>query len=447
MANDETKAENMEEQSSNMNDRPFPAASAYKPSGWSMRPSHYPIFSLAWFRARVLSFALLIMFAAILLIFVGGNYQEVLAPGKPAQFYTSLAFQWLAIFVLVYLGRGLATAVCALHLPEKKKVIGIAAALLFGIAAATTIDVLGENYMVDTLHQTNTTNATNSAQQICVANDTRQSTTQELRFQVDALMHDKKAFNLIGDVVWMFFVAWLGGGADFIAYSRQRRALQDARTRQELAKSKAAQYEAELKLSVLAAQIEPHFLFNTLTGVRSAIVGDPERGVALIDHLVAYLRATIPQMRSDAGHSQVTLKQQLEAIRAYLGVMHARLPRLSYSVACDPALLNQQAPPLMLISLVENAVKHGIEPQPGPARIEVLVNKVNQVFGNEVGEYIELIVSDDGAGFGGATSGSGIGLSNIRARLAQLYGKRAELTLKAGAQGGVVATITIPMAS
>jgi sensor histidine kinase YesM len=95
----------------------------------------------------------------------------------------------------------------------------------------------------------------------------------------------------------------------------------------------------------------------------------------------------------------------------------------------------------MLISLVENAVKHGIEPKPGAARIEVLARKV----GDENGRYIELSVSDDGIGFSGATSGSGIGLSNIRERLAQLYGKRAQLNLKARAQGGVIASIILPL--
>jgi len=198
-----------------------------------------------------------------------------------------------------------------------------------------------------------------------------------------------------------------------------------------------------MRLSVLAAQIEPHFLFNTLTGVRSAIISDPARGIAIIDNLVDYLRATIPQMRSDANQSQVLLGPQLDAARAYLGVMHARLPRLTFSVDSDPALLNQPVPPLMLISLVENAVKHGIEPKPGPVHIEVLARKID----DESGTRLELIVTDDGVGFSGVTSGSGIGLANIRERLMQLYGKRAELVLKARVEGGVVASIALPIAA
>jgi sensor histidine kinase YesM len=95
----------------------------------------------------------------------------------------------------------------------------------------------------------------------------------------------------------------------------------------------------------------------------------------------------------------------------------------------------------MLISLVENAVKHGIEPKLGAARIEVLAHK----FSNASGEYIELSVSDDGVGFSAATSGSGIGLANIRERLAQLYGTKAQLNLKARPQGGVVASIVLPL--
>jgi LytS/YehU family sensor histidine kinase len=248
---------------------------------------------------------------------------------------------------------------------------------------------------------------------------------------------------LLNRLIEVILAVWWGGGLDLLAYFRQRRALTDALAQQELERARVGRNEAEMRLSVLAAQIEPHFLFNTLTGVRAAIRSDPARGIAIIDHLVDYLRATIPQMRSDANQSQVLLEPQLDAARAYLGVMAARLPRLSFSVECDPALLNQPVPPLMLISLVENAVKHGIEPKPGPVHIAVLARKID----GESGARLELVVTDDGAGFSGATSGSGIGLANIRERLAQLYGKRAELVLKARAEGGVAASISLPIAA
>src|ERR1700741_3315983 len=133
-------------------------------------------------------------------------------------------------------------------------------------------------------------------------------------------------------MIWFVLVIGVGRPVDSLRDFRQKRVMQDAALMRELERAKEGRTEAELRLSVLAAQIEPHFLFNTLTGVRSAIRSDPERGIAIIDHLVEYLRATIPQMRNDAGRTYVDLASQLDVARAYLGVMHLRLPRLSYAI-------------------------------------------------------------------------------------------------------------------
>ena len=159
----------------------------------------------------------------------------------------------------------------------------------------------------------------------------------------------------------------------------------------ELAQAKAQRHEAELRLSVLAAQVEPHFLFNTLAGVRSAIATDPARASEMIDRLVDYLRAAIPRLRSD-GRVQATLGAQLDIVRAYLGLMAARMPRLQWSVDAAPALLAAHCPPLMLISLAENAVKHGVERKIGAARIDVRADRDEQ-------GRLRVTVLDDGAGF------------------------------------------------
>ncbi len=124
-------------------------------------------------------------------------------------------------------------------------------------------------------------------------------------------------------------------------------------------------------------------------------------------------------------------------VRAYLGLMAARMTRLQYSVQAASELLDAPCPPWMLISLVENAVRHGIEPKIGPARIDVSARR--QLDGS-----LAISVADDGIGFGSSTSGSGLGLSNIRERLQQLYQGRASLGLVAGPAGGVIATITLP---
>ena len=232
---------------------------------------------------------------------------------------------------------------------------------------------------------------------------------------------------------------YLSGGYDLWLFSRQRTMLKVAQSKRASEQAQAMQRETELRLSVLAAQVEPHFLFNTLAGVRSAISTEPARAVAIVDHLVDYLRATIPQMRDDGGSIQSRLSKQLEAVHAYLSLMQARIPRLSFSV--ESQIADAAVPPLMLISLVENAIKHGIEPKVGAAHIVVTVS----VTGTEEQPMLEMRVEDNGVGFGGSSSGSGIGLSNIHERLMTMYGDRASLLLKARAEGGVAAIITIPL--
>jgi signal transduction histidine kinase len=237
-------------------------------------------------------------------------------------------------------------------------------------------------------------------------------------------------------LIWGLIAYWLGGGSALSGWRRERAGLMALQRERELRHAQAERREAELKLSVLAAQVEPHFLFNTLAGVRSAISTDPARASEMVDRLVDYLRATIPRLRSD-GSAETTLGGQLDMVRAYLGLMAARMTRLQYSVQAAPELLDAPCPPWMLISLVENAVRHGIEPKIGPARIDVSARRLRD-------GSLAISVADDGIGFGSSTSGSGLGLSNIRERLQQLYQGRASLGLVAGPAGGVIATITLP---
>jgi len=242
-------------------------------------------------------------------------------------------------------------------------------------------------------------------------------------------------------IATLLLVCWLGGITDLVAFVRQRGKLDDVLRDQALRRADAARAEAELRLSVLAAQVEPHFLFNTLASVRSAIVSDQARAAAIVDHLADYLRATIPQMRHEAASGSVPLARQLDAARAYLALMHERMPRLAFAVEAEPGLDAAQVPPLMLISLVENAVKHGVEPKAGPARITVTARRA-EAAGVPL---LELEVRDDGVGFGSATSGAGVGLANIQERLAGLYGGKAGLTLKALPEGGVAAILRLPL--
>lgn len=237
-------------------------------------------------------------------------------------------------------------------------------------------------------------------------------------------------------------VAWMGGLFDLPAFIRQRGMLGDAQARQELERARAARAGAETRLSVLAAQVEPHFLFNTLASVRSALATDPARAAQIVDHMTDYLRASIPQMREEASRNTVPLERQMDAVRAYLALMHERMGRLRYDVAAEAGLGRASIPPLMLISLVENAVKHGVEPKAGPVRIDVRARRVRD---GET-DLLEVAVADDGAGFGGATAGSGLGLANIQQRLRDQFGQRASLRLTANQEGGVTATLLLPLA-
>ncbi len=229
----------------------------------------------------------------------------------------------------------------------------------------------------------------------------------------------------------------LAGGLALRGWRRERDGLAALERERALQQAQAARREAELRLSVLAAQVEPHFLFNTLAGVRSAIATDPARASDMIDRLVDYLRASIPRLRGDQA-AQATVGAQFDIVRAYLGLMAARMPRLSFALRADDPLRDARFPPLMLISLAENAVKHGVEMKIGPARVEVSAERTPE-------GRLAVTVADDGVGFGASQAGTGLGLANIRERLAQLYGEAASLQLKARPEGGVAATITVPL--
>lgn len=260
-----------------------------------------------------------------------------------------------------------------------------------------------------------------------------------LSSRISALSRGIDAFAMLAlAALALYLVLWLSGYLDLLSFLRQRGPLENVLQKRELEQAQAARAAAETRLSVLAAQVEPHFLFNSLAGVRSAAVSDPARATHMIDQLVSYLRSTIPQMRSDAGSVTVRLATQMDSVRSYLALMHERIPRMSFSVETGEGLDDALLPPLMLISLVENAIKHGVEYKIGPAHIEVGATRT------AAGE-LEVAVRDDGVGFGDATTGGGIGLSNIQERLRTQFGQSAALTLKALPGGGVAAILRLPL--
>ena len=188
--------------------------------------------------------------------------------------------------------------------------------------------------------------------------------------------------------------------------------------------------EAELKL--MQAQIEPHFLFNTLASVQFLIETDPPRAEQMLGHLIAYLRAALPQLRSGS----TTLGQEADLARAYLSIMQMRMgARLDYAIDVPESLRTHPFPPMLLMSVIENAVKHGIEPQAAGGRIRLEALRS--------GDSLTVLVADTGNGLSDQI-GQGVGLSNLRERLKALYGDHARFTLDSNGAHGARATIALP---
>ncbi len=240
---------------------------------------------------------------------------------------------------------------------------------------------------------------------------------------------------------WEFMLfSFLGGGVALLAFYREQRWWEISRHARELAVATREKEEADLRLMVLQAQVEPHFLFNTLASVHSLIRQDPARAEATLEALVDHLRVTLPKLRTDVGNAHSTLAEQLEICRSYLTVMKVRMgPRFTFLIDVDPALQQHPFPPLLLISLVENAIKHGIERTTGNGQI--MVNAAIE----SLTQARQLVVSvvDTGAGLR-ATAAVGLGLNNIRDQLIARFGPRGSLTLQDRTVGGVIATVRVP---
>lgn len=191
---------------------------------------------------------------------------------------------------------------------------------------------------------------------------------------------------------------------------------------------------AESRLKLLQLQIEPHFLFNTLGSAQQlAEKGAPE-AARLISDLIRFLRAATPALRNE----MTTIAQEAAMIRAYLGIMSTRLGRrLAWSVDVAPEVADVAIPPGLLITLTENAIKHGIEPAPRGGRVDVTVARE--------GDTVALCVADTGMGLSNAPTSSGIGLANIRERLELLFGERATLELTEIEPHGFCARIAMPL--
>lgn len=230
-------------------------------------------------------------------------------------------------------------------------------------------------------------------------------------------------------VIGLFF-----GGIGGITYFLSERIGElDAAVKQhQLMQSEAARREAEAHLKLLQAQIEPHFLFNTLANVASLIDSDPAAARCLLDRLNDWLHVALARARS----TTTTLGHELDLLENYLQILKVRFgDRLNWTTEAGAAARGCAFPPMLLQPLVENAVLHGIEPKLGGGQMRIAAETTP--------DCLRVTVQDDGIGM---TDGphSGTGLMNVQARLAALYGEAGRFSLASNAVGGVTATLEIP---
>ena len=204
-----------------------------------------------------------------------------------------------------------------------------------------------------------------------------------------------------------------------------------ARLQAEAERERLARQGAQAELKLLQAQVEPHFLFNTLANVRYLVQAGSPDALAMLDHLIAYLRTALPELRSEGS----TLGREAQLARAYLEIMRIRMGgALEFAIEIPDDLASLPFPPLMLITLVENAIKHGVAPI-GRGRVQVLAQRNPQ--------GVRVDVEDDGRGIV-EPAGRGVGLVNVRARLRALFGDHAIIALENRDGGGTRAFIQLP---
>jgi signal transduction histidine kinase len=203
--------------------------------------------------------------------------------------------------------------------------------------------------------------------------------------------------------------------------------------------ARAQRDAAEARLKLLEVQLEPHMLFNTLANLRALMATDVPRAQAMLDHLIAYLRATL-------GASRATLhplEDEFARLADYLALMAMRMgPRLVYALDLPEPLRGLPVPPLLLQPLVENAIRHGLEPQVAGGRIDVQARLLQAP---DQAARLRIEVRDTGPGPGGGEPGTAFGLQQVRERLATLYGTSATLELIAISAGGTSAVVTFPL--
>ncbi|MCW4453369.1 histidine kinase [Flavobacterium sp. MXW15] len=378
---------------------------------WS-RYRQYPVFSLRWLGGRSLVFCSVI---AVCAAFIGAA--TGLTVQDPMVALKAGLTQFAAFSLMATLGPALATAVRYRRWSEPYERKAVVVAVLIGMLLSFLVDRFASAYVASLI--------TPGLAKLGMA-----TTQPAMGPVVTGLI---LAINVVGLVI---IYGLFGGGLALRAYFSERARWQAHRHRRELDGARQQARDADLRLGVLQAQVEPHFLFNTLASVRALVRHDPAQAEATLDALADFLRATIPRLRDGEAALHSTLGQQLDICATYLALMQVRMGgRLRYDVQADAGQRAHPFPPALLITLVENAIKHGIEPRPGAGRVDIVATVQDG--------RLRVRVADDGAGLKPGL-GSGMGLANVREQLAQRFGDRAGLRLQPREGHGVVAEIEVP---
>jgi signal transduction histidine kinase len=365
---------------------------------------YFPVFSATWLKKRTALFALIIGPLGVLM----GIADAVRSDHVLASAWLVLHF-WIGGLVLTTAGPALATWVRHQRWPLARERRWVFATLGAGMLISFVVDAV-----------------VSSAMEANLASGTA-------ALPPEPTVHGAAALAL--NIVALFVIYGLvGGGLAIRQFIAEPRRWADLAQQRELTELRARKQALDTHLGVLQAQIEPHFLFNTLAAVRSLVTTNPNQANEAIDALVDYLRATIPRLRDTQLDSN--LGQQLEICESYLRLMSIRMGRLTWTVHCAPPLHAIAFPPLLLMTLVENAIKHGVEPKAGNGTIVIDVQRTAAA--------LVVSVNDDGVGLR-EPLGSGVGLQNVREQLRARYPGHAKFTLTSAAERGTTACIELDL--
>jgi hypothetical protein len=402
-------------ESSHPLDRPLPPDVAAGESAFIQFYQKYAVFSLPWAWRRTVIFGSIGVLGGISFGASHGLYVRDVSEAIVLSLVSSLAG-----LVLVGAGPMLAAMFRHAGLPLRIERVCIVAAVICGMVLGTL-----SNQFADQFHD-----------HLMAAHGIGHESTALPLTDVHSIV--RRGLD-VSRTLFILFIA--SGGLGLWAYFSEAKRWAEHWRRAEIEKLSSQKAEADLRLTVLQAQVEPHFLFNTLASVRSLVTTDPQRASQTIDALAQHLRATLPKLRAATGATQSTLGEQFAICASYLELMQLRLgERLHVDIRLPPELRDAPFPPFLLISLVENAIKHGVEPKPGVTRVALAARIVAE------GErkQLEVQVEDDGAGLQ-LGMGEGTGLANIRAQLLTRFASAASLELSERGAGGVLARLVLPM--